>query len=558
MAPSKKLSSSDLIRRSWAESRRRNDKRNSQEKVAYFPEYRGRELEFAKEILGEKHWAAQRLIFEQLFQHGKVTARTSHGIGKTRTAASIVLTFLMTRKDSVVVTTAPTDHQVRNLLWGEIGRLHANANADLPGSPDQKQLRLGPKWYALGLSTNKPARFQGFHGSVDVPHDPDDDIDPDEHQKALEDLAALDPEKIGQGGILLVFDEGAGIDQAIYDAAKGALTSPDSYVLYIGNPDLDIATAHEFVRSHRIDSEFFRVRVGAEPGPEDPFEPAEGTESRKTFASFDKVPNWLMDEAWIEERKRDYGVGTPLYYSKIWGMFAGSDASSRVMPLELLLMCEQTEEGVSIGAHIGVDPAADGGDESVATLVVDGIVRSQHAWRPKPQDKSALMSVVTMVEGLRSHWGKSLRDLEGFATIDEAIPWQHVHIEVNGIGAGVCDRMRQKGYMIDRVDMGSKAKGDWKDVTGDVKFLNRRAELHWAMRRLADEGMFSIDSELFKDAWAQAQWAEYEHRESGGGTTLVIQPKKEIKKQFGRSPDHWDSVLLAFSRSRKLRFTRRW
>jgi len=556
VAPSNKPSSTDLIRRSWAESRQRNSQTNSQTKVAYFPEYRGRELEFAKDILGESYWEAQRLIFGQLFERKKCTARTCHGIGKTRVAAGVVTTFLMTRKDSVVVTTAPTDHQVRNLLWGEIGRLHANANVDLPGSPDQKQLRLGPKWYALGLSTNKPARFQGFHGSVDVPEDPDADIDLEAHQKYLDDLSALDPEKVGQGGILLVFDEAAGIEQAIYDAAKGALTSPDSYVLYIGNPDLDLATAHEFVRSHRIDSDFARIRVGAEAGPDDPFEPPEGTESRKTFWSFDHVPNWLMDEKWFEDRKRDYGVGSPLYYSKIWGMFAGSDASSRVMPLELLLASEARDTvNTKLGNHMGIDPSA-GGDQSVASLVVNGVLRAQHAWRPRKSDTSALMSVVTMIEALRSHWGKELAEAQGSKDVDDALPWDNVHIEVNGIGAGVCDRMRQKGYHIDRVDMGSKAKGEWRDVNGSVLFLNRRAELYWSIRRLADEGMFQMSSE-WTDAWAQAQWAEYENREMAQGTTVVIQPKKEIIKQYGRSPDHWDSIVIAFSRSRRLKFGRR-
>ena len=227
-------------------------------------------------------------------------------------------TFLCTRKDSIVVTTAPTDHQVRNLLWGEIGALHARAaerGMDLPGEPDQKQWRLGPKWYALGLATNKPGRFQGFHGSVAPPENPDEDVDLEEYERSLYAVS----EAIGEaaqnapGGILLIFDEGAAVDQAIYDAAKGALTSPDSFVLSIGNPDLDIASNHEFVSVHQIGSDYMRVRVGCEPGPPDPFEPSPEHEDHKNglFKSFDRVPNWLLRPEWIEERKRDYGVGTP-------------------------------------------------------------------------------------------------------------------------------------------------------------------------------------------------------------------------------------------------------
>ena len=323
MEPQPHVSSIDSIASVFRESRRSRQKRTkSVRQVNYFPEYRGRELEFATEILGERYWKAQRSIFEGLFEYHKVTARTSHGIGKTRLAAGAAATFLCTRKDSIVVTTAPTDHQVRNLLWGEIGSLHARASAlgnDLPGEPDQKQWRLGPKWYALGLATNKPGRFQGFHGSVAVPDDPDDDVDLEQYERSLSAVsdAIGTAAKDAPGGILLVFDEGAAIDQMIYDAAKGALTSPESYVLTIGNPDLDISSNHEFVRIHAIGSDYTRVRVGCEPGPQDPFEPDPDHEDIKNgmFESFDRVPNWLLRPEWIEERKKDYGVGTPLYYS---------------------------------------------------------------------------------------------------------------------------------------------------------------------------------------------------------------------------------------------------
>ena len=155
-------SSSELLGKSWDDLLIARENHQNQKRVLHFPEYRGKELDFQREVLGEKHWKFQECVTEQLFKHGKCTVRTSHGVGKTRSAAAIVLTFLMTRKDSIVISTAPTDHQVRNLLWAEIGKMHARSLLDLPGSPDQKQLRLGPRWYALGLSTNKPARFQGF------------------------------------------------------------------------------------------------------------------------------------------------------------------------------------------------------------------------------------------------------------------------------------------------------------------------------------------------------------------------------------------------------------
>jgi hypothetical protein len=545
-----------LLAKSWDDLIQRQEDRGRSKRVHHYPDFRGRETEFQRDVLGERHWKFQRTVTEQLFSHGKCSVRTSHGVGKTRVAASIVLTFLMTREDSIVISTAPTDHQVRNLLWAEIGRMHARAKEELPGSPDQKQLRLGPRWYALGLSTNKPARFQGFHGSVDTPDDPDQDIEeaPEfnfddataegDREAAIAALQRAATE--GSGGILLVFDEAAGIDQTIFDAARGALTSPGSYVLMIGNPDLDLATEHAFVKSHQPGSDFVTIRCSAEPGPEDALTPD---------FSFDRPPNWLVSRAWVKESKRDYGIGTALCYSKIWGQFAGGDATARVMPNELLLVASRNYVAEDLGAHIGLDVSDEGGDETVACLTVDGTVRSIDGWRPRIGDKSPLMSIATRLMALRDHWAALLVE-EGFApTVDEAIPWEHVHVDAIGVGKGVTERLAQRGIFVDKVDFGSKPKKDWRALTGKVAFANRRAELHWVLRRAAEEGLFSINREAFPDAWRQAQWAIYEYRHQGGTVVILIMPKKDIRKSYKRSPDHWDAVLLSYSRtgSRRLR-----
>jgi hypothetical protein len=414
--------------------------------------------------------------------------------------------------------------------------MHASAIQDLPGKPDQKQLRIASKWYALGLSTNRPERFQGFHAGSDVPDDPDADVryqDEDkEREKALKEIKRLETER-PEGGILFIFDEAAGIDQVIYNAAKGALTGPETYVLYIGNPDLDVATEHEFVRSHK-DPDFLKIKCGAEPGPDDPFE---------ADIVYSKVPNWLITDEWLEDRKSDYGVGTPLYYSKVWGMFAGGDASRRIMPHDLLLIAERTPCTVDLGVHLGVDVAREGGDMNVAALVVDGNVRGMHAWRTVLGDPSPLMSVVQTILALRLKWGDAL-DL---GDVDEIIPWKNVHIDSIGIGAGVCDRLWQKGMRCERVDFSKKPDDDWRSVCGSIFFRNRRAELHWVVRRCAEEGLFSMSRD-WAEAWQEAQWAEYEHRELAQGTTVYVNPKKDIKDNYGRSPDHWDAILLAYSR----------
>ena len=64
----------------------------------------------------------------------------------------------MCRPDAIVITIAPTGHQVRNILWREIRRVY-HQNAELVGGTLLRtSLELGDKHFAQGLSTDTPER----------------------------------------------------------------------------------------------------------------------------------------------------------------------------------------------------------------------------------------------------------------------------------------------------------------------------------------------------------------------------------------------------------------
>src|SRR5690348_3619215 len=76
---------------------------------------------FSREILGFDPWSKQREILESVRDNEATAVRSCHGIGKTATAAEVVLWFLAAfGPEALVVTTAPTWRQVRDLLWREI------------------------------------------------------------------------------------------------------------------------------------------------------------------------------------------------------------------------------------------------------------------------------------------------------------------------------------------------------------------------------------------------------------------------------------------------------
>jgi hypothetical protein len=180
-------------------------------------------VERMRKTSGFVGWSKQHEVIRALYEHRLVTVRASHGVGKTAVAGALVDDF-MRQGPCRIVTTAPTWHQVKDQLWGEIHSRVDNAPVPWVTKPRQARWKIREDWLALGLSTNRPERFQGHHGKR----------------------------------VLFIVDEASGVDEAIFDAGMGFLTGENTYVLYIGNPN---QTRGEFHRSHQPDSGFKRIHM---------------------------------------------------------------------------------------------------------------------------------------------------------------------------------------------------------------------------------------------------------------------------------------------------------
>src|SRR5688572_18649539 len=82
--------------------------------------YRNNPAAFAREVLGSNWWPAQEAIAKDLVHNRRVAVKSANAVGKTYLAADLALWFLYTHQPSIVITFAPTDRQVRLLLWQEI------------------------------------------------------------------------------------------------------------------------------------------------------------------------------------------------------------------------------------------------------------------------------------------------------------------------------------------------------------------------------------------------------------------------------------------------------
>jgi len=272
---------------------------------------------FCRDFLGLTPWPRQQEILRAVAGHNRVTVRSGHGVGKSTVAAAAVLWFTLLHDPAIVLTTAPTARQVEQVLWGEIRRLILGCKwLRGTGSLNRMEWRLGPRRFALGLSTNDSSRFQGFHSP----------------------------------NILVVIDEAAGVDADIYQAVQGVITSDNARLLLIGNPT---TTSGFFYESHKPDSGFKRLAVSSEESPN----VREGREV---------VPG-LVTRRWVEERRAEWGEASPLYGARVQGRFP-ENAANALVSLAALEAAQRLEARPGGAPVLGCDVARFGDDETVIVV----------------------------------------------------------------------------------------------------------------------------------------------------------------------------------------------
>ena len=107
-------------------------------------EYQSDPVRFMVECLDVKQehvWSKMREVAESIRDNQLTAVKAGHSVSKTYTAARIVLWFLYCYGPlATVITTAPTDKQVSEILWRDINLAHSQAKLPLGGKISTKKL----------------------------------------------------------------------------------------------------------------------------------------------------------------------------------------------------------------------------------------------------------------------------------------------------------------------------------------------------------------------------------------------------------------------------------
>lgn len=504
---------------------------DSQKFITPFGGYAEDPVRFIHEILGKKMWAGQAAIPRALMKHKRVVVRGPRRVGKSFITAATAAAFVCTAPTRGLVM-APGEQQIRDVIFSKIRALHAQARARLPGVTSVQGLRVAPEWYLIGVAAGDPNNVRGFHSGVelddaDVIQSPSSFVSgPESLNELAEALRTNTTDRL-----LLIFEEAIGIEPVIYNALQGSMSADNVYVVMLANPLMSADCGHPYANAFKDGSGWWRIHISAEEPKDDP------TPSDECFHS---VPEKLLPKKWIEEMRLEHGESSPLFRSDVLGCFTDGAIESQIIPLHILEAAAKfdiVDDERARSRHVGCDIAASesaGADWCVATLWINGVLSSLHRWK-----SSSTMHAISILESLVERWGPP----------GQRIPWCNVHIDATAIGKGPYDRLREKGLFVDGVNFGSKARYDWRQITGEMKFRDRKGELYWVMRRVLQEGIAMIPKK-YQEVWRELQWHTHDMRRQGGNNALfVVETKDKMREKYGRSPDSADAAVLAWSRS---------
>lgn len=171
--------------------------------------------------------------------------------------------------------------------------------------------------------------------------------------------------------------------------------------------------------------------------------------------------------------------------------------------------------------YMGVDLADKGKDKTVISLVENNVLIDQHEVSVSIDRESAISEQTALA-------------LIKYAQQNN-VPAQNIAIDAVGIGVGVRDFLRSKGWYVKEYVAGSKGREGYK---------NLRAETFWDLSQGLDSGKYRIYSGLDTIDSLRKELLSIEYNVED--RVVSLQKKDKIKDMLGYSPDHADSACMAF------------
>ena len=463
--------------------------------------------------LGEHLWSKQIEINNAVVTHRHVAIQSCNDVGKSFDMARLAAWWIEEHApgEAFVISTAPTWSQVSSILWRELARAHRKGKLrgritsmcewklDMGGGPDE-----------LVAFGRKPADYDaaGFLG-------------------------------IHQRYVLVIIDEGCGVPQTIYDAAESLVTNEYARIVAVGNPD---DPSSFFAKICAPGSGWHNIRIDAFESPNFTAEEVnkypnvralmirEGIKP-STEPTPSDIRDLLLSPLWVSERMKRWGVGSPMFESRVRGRFPKITNNTLILPHWVTLACARDLPPTTTDHSFGVDVARYGSDHSIIVHRQGGHCRviEDIAYGP-----------VTELAGRIQNHGQTFNNTP-IANVDDT-----------GVGGGVTDILKENGYPCRGLISSAACSPDEVLSTGKPRFANARSEWWWRLREYlagvsgtGEDGRLDLDP-LDEDLIAQITAIRYKINRHG---QIQVESKDEMRARHLGSPDRGDALVYSLVQS---------
>jgi phage terminase large subunit len=199
------------------------------------------------------------------------------------------------------------------------------------------------------------------------------------------------------------------------------------------------------------------------------------------------------------------------YNRYVKGDWSYSDDPNQLIKYEWIKANIDTTIGADM---LGVDVAREGNDRTVFTYLNDKGLVSYEVFNNQDLIKTSEILINRLQE--------------------KQIGAENVSIDVIGVGGGVVDYMRSKGYFVKAYNSGSTPD----KTDSHFQYKNLRAQSYWELREKLIAGTFKLidDPQLIKELLSIRYFVK--------DRFIQIESKAEIKKNLGYSPDVVDALVI--------------
>lgn len=334
-------------------------------------------------------WSKPIEMLEALMAKPKVAVYSCHNVGKSFTAAQIViLSWVDTYgHDALVLFTGPDHDRVHNVTGQEL----RDGVEKLVNRTTGRRLSEH-----IEVLENDHIKYKGaLRGFGRKP--------PDHKDNGFSGIHGLYP--------LVVVEEGCHVPKWMFDSASTITSNRNGKTLVLGNPD----NPNTHFRRIKNQSRWKTVKIAAEDSPNFTGEPVS-----------ERLASFLITPEWVEEKKEEWGENSPLYVSKVMAEFPEA-SDDQVIGFDVIDVSFTEVSKESPALCLALDVASSGKDEAVAyTVRRNGDIVKEFSY-----SKSDLMA---LADESFEWW--------------QAHPGAFVVVDANGNGEGVWSRLVQMGCRV--------------------------------------------------------------------------------------------------------------